>query len=153
MNQNISREGKANLERLVELVGFRLKNQGKAKSVDLIGNTIYIDTAIYNQETLEAFIELSISEFNQTPEFTNYTIENGRFIDCFAEVLVEGAVLYALASQALLERGREFAIEDGGVYLDPPKVSEMLNTQYSTLLSHHWDKLKHIKLNINNFQK
>ena len=67
-------------------------------------------------------------------------------METFAEVLVEGATLYALASQALLERGREFQMSDNGISFDPPNLSELLNTQYSILLVHHWDKLKLIKL-------
>lgn len=153
MNQDISREGRQNLERLVNLVRFRLQDKAKAKTLDLSGNVVYIDTNIYSQETLEAFIELSISNFNQTPLFTDYSVENSRFVDCFADVLVEGAVLYALSSQALLERGREFQISDGGLSFTPPGVAEMLNTQFSTLLHHHWEKVKHIKLNIEDFRK
>lgn len=54
-------------------------------------------------------------------------------------------MLYALASQALLERGREFQTTDNGVTFNPPSISELLNTQYSVLLQHHWEKLKTIK--------
>ncbi len=102
---------------------------------------------------LEAFIDLAVSEFNSTPDFTDFTLENSRFVDCFAEVIVEGATLYALSSKALIERGREFQITDSGLQMQPPAVSEMLNTQFSTLLAHHWDKLKHIKLHIKSFTK
>lgn len=153
MNQDISREGRKNLDRLVDLIRFRLQDKGKAKSTDAQGNTIYVDTSIYGRETLEAFVTLSISDFNQTPDFTDYTIENSRFVDCFADILVEGAVLYALSSQALIERGREFSIGDDGLQFTPPTISEMLNTQFSTLLSHHWEKMKYIKLNIDDFRK
>ena len=153
MNQDISREGRKNLDRLVDLIRFRLQDKGKAKSTDAQGNTIYVDTSIYGREALEAFVTLSISDFNQTPDFTGYTIENSRFVDCFADILVEGAVLYALSSQALIERGREFSIGDDGLQFTPPTISEMLNTQFSTLLSHHWEKMKYIKLNIDDFRK
>jgi hypothetical protein len=150
-NKNLSSEGQRNSDALVNLVRSRLHDKGKAKSADDQGNIIFVDCNIYTQETLESFVSLSISEFNQTPNFSNFTVENSRFVDCFAEVLVEGAVLYALSSQALLEKGREFRLEDNGIYMDPPAISEMLNTQYRLLLTHHWEKLKHIKLHIQNF--
>jgi hypothetical protein len=51
----------------------------------------------------------------------------------------------ALASQALIERGREFNITDNGVNFVPPTISELLNTQYSTLLTAYNERLKYIK--------
>lgn len=152
-NRNFSSEGQRNSDTLVSLLKNRLYSYGKSKSQDQNGNVVYIDVDIFAKEVLESFLDLSISEFNSTPDFTDFTFENSRFVDCFAEVLVEGATLYALSSRALLERGREFTIKDDGVHLQPPAVAEMLNTQFSTLLSHHWEKLKHIKLHIKSFTK
>jgi hypothetical protein len=134
-----------NLERLVELTQTVLRSKGKTKSSDTEGNVIYVDCDIYDRNMLETFVHLSLSNFNQIPYFTFYTLEDAKFIDLFTEVLVEGAVLYALGSQALLERGREFQITNGSIHFDPPGVSELLNTQYSTLLQHHFEKLKLIK--------
>lgn len=150
---DISSEADRNLNTLLTLLKNRLHSNGKAKTNDEHGNIVYIDMDIYTKEVLESFIALSISEFNQTPHFTNFSLENSRFIDCFAEVLVEGATLYALSSKALIERGREFSINENGVSFYPPSVAEMLNTQFSTLLSHHWDKLKVIKHSIKEFNK
>lgn len=152
-NQNISSEGIRNSNNLLALLKNRLQSNGKSQSRDKYNNIIYVDCDIYSNETLLSFIELALSEFNQTPHFTFYTLENSRFVDCFAEVLVEGATLYALSSKALIERGREFLIQDDGVHFAPPAVSDMLNTQFSTLLSHHWDKLKIIKASISEFDK
>jgi hypothetical protein len=153
-NKYLSSEGQHNSDRLVSLLQDRLNDKSKVKSVDSVGNVVYIDCNIYSKSVLESFIDLSISEFNQTPSFTDFSLGNSRFVDCFAEVLVEGAVLYALSSQALIERGREFTISDnGGVEFNPPAVADMLNTQFSTLLGHHWEKLKHIKVHINTFKR
>lgn len=152
-NKNISSEGQRNSDNLIALLQNRLQSKGKAKSADTNGNITYIDRDIYAKETLESFIDLAISEFNQTPQFTDYTLENSRFVDCFAEILVEGATLYALSSQALIERGREFQIADNGVSFQPPNVSEMLSTQFCTMLNHHWEKLRYIKIEIDKFKK
>lgn len=134
-----------NIDGLVDLVETVLRSRGKAKSTDTEGNTIYIDMNIYDREVLISFITLSLSNFNQTPHFTFFTFKDTEAIELFTEVLVEGAVLYALGSQALIERGREFQITDGGITFYPPTVSELLNTQYSTLLQFHSEKLKLIK--------
>lgn len=143
----MSKEQK-NLDKLVSLVKVVLRSNSKAKSADAAGNTVYVDLDIYDRSVLESFIHLSLSNFNQTPYFTFYTLEDTRFVDLFTEILVEGAVIYALGSQSLIERGREFQITDNGLVFDPPGVSELLNTQYSTLLQHHFEKLKLIKMEI-----
>jgi hypothetical protein len=148
---NFSPSAQKNVDTLVFLLQHRLQSKGKAKGADQSGNIIYIDCDIYSKEMLEAFIALSISDFNQVPYFSFFTLEDDKFVECFTEVLVEGAVLYALSSQALIERGREFMIGDHGISFTPPSISEMLNTQFSTLLSHHWEKLKTIKANFSEY--
>jgi len=54
--------------------------------------------------------------------------------------LVEGATLKALASQALIERGREFALSDSGISFIPPAISELLQTQFQSVISFHNEK-------------
>lgn len=146
--KKLSPFGQENLDSLVSLLKQRLQSSGKTKASDANGNTVYVDADIFSKDSLEAFIQLSLSDFNQTPVFTYYTLEDTKIVEIFAEVLIEGAVLSALASKALIERGREFAIVDGGITFDPPTVSELMNTQYSTLLGYHWEKLKIIKSHI-----
>lgn len=134
-----------NINKLLKLVKQRLASSGKTKANDQHGNVIYVDCDIFSVDTLVSFLVLSLSNFNQTPYFTNYSFEDDLVVDTFSEVLVEGAVVHALASKALIEKGREFKVEDNGMYFDPPSVSEMLNTQYATLIEHHFKKLKDIK--------
>jgi hypothetical protein len=152
-NRNFSSEGQRNSDILINLLKLRLHDNGKAKSTDGLGNTTYVDVPIYEKDVLEGFLDLAVSEFNSVPDFTDFTLENSRFVDCFAEVIVEGAALYALSSKALIERGREFQLVDNGLQMQPPAVAEMLNTQFSILLTHHWNKLVHIKLHIKSFTK
>lgn len=144
-NFDFSQIATQNINKLLKLVKSRLSSTGKTKSQDPYGNVVYIDTDIFADEMLIDFLVLSLSDFNQTPYFTFFTFEHTKLIDTFADVLVEGAVLQALASKALIEKGREFQIKDDGVYLNPPNVSDMLMTQFNSLLRHHYDKLKLIK--------
>lgn len=140
-----------NRNKLIQLVKSRLSSSGKAKSSDKNGNTVYVDCDIFSNDMLNDFLTLSLSDFNQTPYFTFFDFDDADFVTTFAEVLVEGAVLQALASKSLIERGREFQYTDGGLTFDPPSVSELMNTQYSALLSHHFEKLKNIKNDIKVF--
>jgi len=134
-----------NINKLIKMLKARLNSSGKAKSADAYGNTIYVDCDIFSVDMLTTFIATALSDFNQVPYFTFFDFDDVGFIEQFGEVLVEGATLYSLASKALIERGREFQITDQGINFNPPTVSELMNTQYSTLLTHYWDKLKYIK--------
>jgi hypothetical protein len=134
-----------NLNKLLKLIKSRLSSTGKAKASDKDGNTTYVDLEVFSNEMLVDFLVMSLSDFNQTPYFTSYTFDDTLVVDTFSEVLVEGATLQALASKALIERGREFQIVDNGVHFNPPSVSDLMNTQYCTLINHHFDKLKVIK--------
>lgn len=134
-----------NINKLMKSLKARLNSSGKAKAADAFGNTIYVDCDIFSVDTLTTFIATALWDFNQVPYFTFFTFDEDMVVDQFGEILVEGATLYALASIALIERGREFQITDNGLNFNPPTVSELLQTQYSTLLTHYWEKLKYIK--------
>ena len=69
--------------------------------------------------------------FNMIPHFTDYTFEDTEFLRIFSEIIVRFALIWALASKALIERGREFQINDNGVSFQAPGVSDVLMTQYS----------------------
>ena len=142
---NYSQGAILNINKLIKMLKARLNSAGKAKSVDSNGNVQFVDCDIFSIDMLTTFLATALSDFNQVPYFTFFTFDETPFIDQFAEILVEGATLYALSSQALIERGREFQITDNGLNFNPPTVSEMLNTQYNTLLQHYYDKLRYIK--------
>lgn len=134
-----------NINKLLKSLKARLNSAGKAKATDVYGNIVYVDCDIFSIDMLVTFLATALWDFNQVPFFTFFQFDDDSFVEQFGEILVEGATLYALASKSLIERGREFQITDNGLSFNPPTVSELLNTQYSTLLSHYWEKLKYIK--------
>jgi hypothetical protein len=134
-----------NINKLIKSVKDRLNSAGKAKSSDAYGNVTYLDCDILSVDMITTFLATSLWEFNQVPYFTQFTFEQDAFIDQFGQIIVEGAVLLALASIALIEKGREFDLTDNGFSFKMPQVGEMLNTQYGALLTAHFDKLKYIK--------
>lgn len=137
----------ANLLKLMKMLETRLHSKGHAPNV--LGDTVEI--SIYSTERLMTFLEMSLQDFNQVPFFTFYTFNDNVFIEQFGSLLVEGATVYALASQSLIEKGREFTTSSSGISYDPPTVSELLNSQYEQLYTNHWKKLKYIKLHIKEF--
>ena len=142
---NYSQCALININKLIKSLKARLNSSGKAKSEDAYGNVAYVDCDIFSVDNLATFLATALWDFNQVPYFTFFKFDEDDFVDQFGEILVEGATLYALASIALIERGREFQLTDNGLNFNPPTVSELLQTQYSTLLSHYWEKLKYIK--------
>lgn len=145
---NYSQNAIANINILLKLLRARLKSQGKHKTQDEFGNTIYTDCDIYSVDELVTFLVMALCEFNETPHFTYFTFDDSPIIREFCGILVQGATLMALSSQALIERGREFQISDNGIGFTPPTISELLNTQWSTELSNWYERIKLIKFNM-----
>lgn len=142
---NYSQAAIKNINKLLKSLKARLNSAGKAKATDVYGNVVYVDCDIFSVDMLVTFLATALWDFNQVPFFTFFQFDDDNFVEQFGEILVEGATLAALASKALIERGREFQITDNGLSFNPPTVSELMNTQYSTLLTHYFDKLKLIK--------
>lgn len=137
-----------NINKLLKLLRARLNGRGKAKAIDSVGNTVYVDCDIYSVDMLTSFLAQALTEFNETPFFTFFTFDDDNFVNQFMNILVEGATLWALGSQALIERGREINVTDAGISFQMPTVSELLQTQASALLQLHYDKLKFIKASL-----
>ena len=138
----------SNINILLKMLRVRLNSRGLHKDVDEFGNTIYTDCDIFNIDQLVTFLVMSLSEFNETPTFTEFTFEDTPIITNFSGILVQGATLIALSSQALIERGREFQLTDNGTGFTPPTISELMSTQWSTELTNWYDRVKMIKHNM-----
>lgn len=135
----------ANINKVIKALRARLNSSGLARLSDAYGNVVYESCDIYTVDQLAIFAATSMTAFNQVPYFTFFTYNDTDFVDQFFEVLVQHATIYALASKALIERGREFNITDNGLGFQPPGVSDLLNTQWNAELQNWWDKVKMIK--------
>lgn len=140
-----SQQAIKNINKMLKMLKARLNSAGKVPIKDEYGNTIYTDCDIYSIETLTTFLGMALSYFNSIPYFTFFQFDDDSFVAQFGEILVQGATIFAMASQALIERGLEYQISDNGINFTPPTVSDMLNTQYSSILNLHWDQVKMIK--------
>lgn len=134
-----------NINKLLKGLKARLNSAGLRKGTDQFGNPIYQQCDIYSIDTLVAFLAAALTEFNAIPHTTHFTFGDDDFIDTYYAVLIQGAVIWALASKALISRGMEFSLTDNGVSFSPPSISELLNTQYTTELANFTEKLKFIK--------
>lgn len=145
---NFSKDEVMCVNKLLKVLKKRLKSEGVRKVPDGAGGFIDVPCNIFSNAELICFLVNSLSEFNQTPHFTTFTFADPQICDLFLDIIVQGAALLALAAQTLIEKGREFSITDNGVTYQPPAVSDILNTQYSTQLTAYREKLKFIKVNL-----
>jgi len=133
---------------LLTCLKARLKNNLEVESLDAYGNTTFVDCFVFTDEELVYFLKCSLSEFNQTPHFTDFTFDMEVIYKRFAHIIVEGAFILATAAQMLIEAGREFTLTDNGVSMNPPPLSATLNNELSHFVQRHTDMLKYIKNSI-----
>jgi hypothetical protein len=145
---NYSQTSIHNINLLMKTLRARLDSMGKVKTKDEYGNEIYAECDIFSIATMVSFIVNSLSLFNGIPHFTLFTFEDTDFIQQFHDVLVQGAAIMALSSKALIEKGSEFSLTDQGVDYKPPSVADLMQTEWSTELTNHTDKVKLIKQNM-----
>jgi len=136
------------INKLLTIIKKRLKSDGMKRTPDGAGGYIEEPCPVFSDSELICFLINSLSEFNSYPHFTNFSFADEVICGLFADIIIQGAVLLALAAQALIERGREFTITDNGVTYQPPALSELLNNQFSAQLADYKEKLKIIKANI-----
>lgn len=148
---SFSQQAYDNINKLLKLLKTRLNSTGKIKSIDSFGNEIYVDCDIFCTDQLTDYLILSLSWFNQTPVFTSFSFEDTVFVEIFSEIIVTGAVIQALAAKSLIEKGREFAVTDDGLTLNPPNVADLMHTQFALLLDYHVLRLREIKKDIVSF--
>lgn len=153
---DFSEEELNGLNILLKYLRCRLRSKGKkpvrdkfgAFKLDAYGDMIYEDCDVFTDEILACFLCQALSEFNMIPFFTNYSFADRVIFTTFSQLLVEGAYIVALASQSLLEKGRDFSISDGGISYQPPQLGDFLSSHYNNWLSNYRERLKFIKNNI-----
>jgi len=126
----------------------RLKNNLEVETLDAYGNTTFVSCFVFTDEELVWFLSCSLSEFNQTPHFTDFTFDMEVIYKRFSYIIVEGAFILATAAQMLIEAGREFTISDNGITMNPPPLSSVLNNELSVFVQRHTEMLKYIKNSI-----
>jgi len=126
----------------------RLKNNLNTETLDEYGNKTFVECTIFSNEELTWFLECSLSEFNQTPHFTDFTFDMEVIYNRFSHVIVDGALLVSLLAQSLIENGKEFNINDNGISITPPQLSSTMSSYFNTIISQHRETLKFIKNSI-----
>lgn len=116
-----------NISYYVELVKARLSD-GIVYTTDQFGNKVEYPSSVYTEDQITSYLEGSVRRFNL---FFNKTFDLvDTEISRFTDLIVQGAVVTALAAKALSECGREFSTEDAGVVFTPPAISSLLMQQW-----------------------
>jgi hypothetical protein len=101
--------------------------------------------AAFSDDEIDMYLESSLWAFNAKPTFTNFMWDNLQ--ERWSNIIVKGAVVWALYAQSILEAGREFTINDNGISYTPPPVSDKMQSYASALLAHYEKELQDIKQN------
>ena len=117
------------LENLVELVKFRMSTLNSGVDVKNIEKALY----------------LSLSAFNMMPCVTYFKFGDEENINQISDLLVTYASYILLTTQSLVERGKEFAVEDNGVGFIPPSVSDHLIIVSRELWNSWYSRVKDLK--------
>jgi len=141
---------------LLKFLKARLRNDGKKPVRDQFGAIVYDaygdivteECNVFSDDILVCFLCQALSEFNMIPFFTTFTFADEVIYKLFAAAIVEGAYVFAIASQTLVEKGRDFTISDGGLSYQPPALGDFLQSHYGTWLTSYRERLKFIKNSI-----
>jgi len=141
---------------LLKFLKARLRSDGKkpkrdeygAFITDGYGELVMEDCNVFSDEVLACFLCQALSEFNMVPFFTSYMFSDQIIYKTFSAAIVEGALIVSLASQALIEKGRDFTISDGGISYQPPQLGDFLQSQYQNWLTAYRERLKMMKNSI-----
>lgn len=114
-----------------------LHNNGKQKAVDENGNTSYVDVTIFAEGELLEYLRLAEQATKSVLKVDN-TLE-------YTDLVVEYAYYLALISKSLIERGREYAIQDNGVYMNPPNVSSHMIDVSANVINNWFRKVELIR--------
>jgi hypothetical protein len=125
-----------------------MRDQFGAFVRDAYGEIITEECNVFDNEILVTFLCQALSEFNMVPFFTGYTFADPVIQTLFAQAIVEGAYIVAIAAQSLIEKGRDFTISDGGLNYQPPQLGDFLQSNYTTWLTSYRERLRFIKNSI-----
>ncbi len=153
---DFSDEELAGINLLMKFLKSRLRSNGRkpvrdefgAFVTDGYGQLVTEECNVFDNDILATFICQALSEFNSVPFFTQYGFSDQIVQTLFAHIIVEGAYVFALASQAIVEKGRDFTISDGGVNYQPPQLGDFLQSHYGNWLSSYRERLQFIKNSI-----
>lgn len=156
VNFNFTDEEINGINILLKLLKMRLRSNGQkpvrnqygAFVYDEDGNLVMEECNVFSDDILVGFLMMALSDFNGIPFFTTYTFADEIIRTLFASFIIEGAYIFAIASQALVEKGREFNISDGGVNYTPPVLADLLTNQFSTWMNSYRERVKFVKNSI-----
>ena len=141
---------------LLKHLKSRLRSDGKKPSrdeygafiTDGYGEIVMEECNVFSDEILACFLSAALSEFNMVPFFSSFTFADQIIYKTFSHSVVEGAYILALSSQALVEKGRDFTISDGGISYQPPALGDFINGHYQNFMTSYRERLKFIKNSI-----
>jgi len=156
VNFDFSEAELVGLNILLKHLKSRLRSDGKKPArdeygafiTDGYGEIVMKECNVFSDEILACFLSAALSEFNMIPFFSSFTFSDEIIYKTFSHAVVEGAYILALSSQALVEKGRDFTISDGGISYQPPALGDFISSHYQNFMTSYRERLKFIKNSI-----
>lgn len=129
----------------IKLVRARLADDNVVKSKDSSGNDVFFKSEIYTDEQIVSYLEGSLQRLNVLlPKGLSFEATPLEIFE-LTDLVVQGAVITALASKALLEKGREFSFLNGGIKYAPPNTSDILMRQWEVEMVDYRSKVEAVR--------
>lgn len=104
------------------------------KVKDQYAETVELEHILTDEE-VSTFIRMSKNR-------VRCLFKDGLWPEAMDDLIVQGAVAQVLATLALREKPREFAVEvSSGVFMEVPKVSDLLQRQSESETKDYWEKV------------
>ena len=145
---NLSQGSIKNVNILLRMLKRRLNSEGKKVSKDSFGNKIYVDCDIFSIEELFTFLCYSLEYFNLIPTFTFFQWDDTEFFKIYGAIIVQGALIHALASRIPIERANSLNLSDNGISYTAQDIADTLQNQYTTEWQYYQENLKAVKANM-----
>lgn len=124
-----------------ELVRHRLSDID-VTTIDVHQNEVINAKNVFSDLQIRKFLEISLLRLNCFLSMMNLKLVEEKVESClFGDMIVQGAVITALASKALIEAGREFSYEDKGVAYYSPNISYIFMNQWELELQDYRFKI------------
>lgn len=124
------------MSKLAELVKFRVSGVRK-----FVVDGKPEDVCVFEPEEINYALQLSLSAFNMFPHVTYIKFTDEENIEQISDLLVTYAAYLLLSKQSLLEMGRQFSINSGGVSYEPPDLGKFLNNVSESLYRSWFEKI------------
>lgn len=115
------------IQSIVTALRSRLSDFGTKREIDTNGHVVITMSEVFSEDELIGFTSVAAMQAKW--------IKSGLSLDRYKAFVFQAALVAALGSKSLAERGREYKMSDNGIEYQSPTLSVVLMEQYKAELS------------------